>query len=261
MNSKGFLLFDIDGVIRDVSESYRLAIQKTVTSFSNWSPSIEDIDNLKSEGYWNNDWDVSLELIRRYQNSNNSRSVLPNRKEIINKFNSFYFDGDLNGASQNWKGFIKNEKLLVDKKLFEELDRHEIKWGFVSGAEPPSAKFVLEERLGLKDPPLIAMGDAPEKPNPYGFLNLIRELAQRDINSINTPIAYIGDTVADVLTVKNARNKFPVQKFISYAVAPPHLNKSNKLALRKNYENKLQSSGADFILNNTSDIISYIKDW
>ena len=66
MKPKGLILFDIDGVIRDVSESYRLAVKKTVYSFCGWEPSSLDIDNLKNEGIWNNDWDLTLELIKRF---------------------------------------------------------------------------------------------------------------------------------------------------------------------------------------------------
>ena len=46
----------------------------------------------------------------------------------------------------------------------------------MSGAESVSAKFVLEKRLGLQSPPLISMGDAPDKPNPKGFINLSKKL-------------------------------------------------------------------------------------
>jgi HAD superfamily phosphatase len=76
------------------------------------------------------------------------------------------------------------------------------RWGFVSGAEPPSARFVLQERLGLIDPPLIAMGDAPDKPDPTGLIRLAEQLAAGEHPQ---RIAYIGDTVADVTTVINAR--------------------------------------------------------
>ena len=261
MNSKGFLLFDIDGVIRDVTDSYRLSIQKTVKSFCGWYPTIEDIDKLKNEGNWNNDWDASFELIRRFQKSNHSKIFPTKKKMIIDRFNYFYFGGEINGTSKNWKGFIKNEKLLVKKKIFDELTISGIKWGFVSGAEPPSAKFILEKKLGLKNPPLIAMGDAIEKPNPSGFISLVSQLAQKSFELINEPIAYLGDTVADVLTVKNAKKEFPMQNIISFAVAPPHLHKSQKSALRIIYENNLLDSGADIILEKTSDILNYTKEW
>ena len=65
MKNIGLILFDIDGVIRSVENSYRLALMKTVYKFSGWEPSYKDIDNAKNEGIWNNDWDLSLELIKR----------------------------------------------------------------------------------------------------------------------------------------------------------------------------------------------------
>jgi len=61
----GLILFDIDGVIRSVENSYRLSLKKTVYKFSGWEPTYIDIDNAKNEGIWKNDWDLSLELIKR----------------------------------------------------------------------------------------------------------------------------------------------------------------------------------------------------
>ena len=86
MNSRGFLLFDIDGVIRDVTRSYRLAIQHTVNYFCNWKPELENIDNLKAEGIWNNDWEASYELIKRYVKKEERSIVLPKRYKLIKIF-------------------------------------------------------------------------------------------------------------------------------------------------------------------------------
>jgi len=168
----GLILFDIDGVIRSVENSYRLSLRKTVFKFCGWEPSYIDIDNAKNEGIWNNDWDLSLELIKRYITTENLNLAIPLREEIVKCFEEFYFGGDPNKDSKYWSGFITNEELLVDKKFFDLLQSNGIIWGFVSGAESTSAKFVLEKRLGLKSPPLICMGDAPDKPNPKGFINL-----------------------------------------------------------------------------------------
>ena len=68
------------------------------------------------------------------------------------------------------------------------------------------------------------MEDAPNKPNPEGFISLAKKLSKNKLGSSNLPIAYIGDTIADVQTVLNARKKIPSQKFISIGVAPPHLH-------------------------------------
>ena len=254
MKNIGLILFDIDGVIRSVENSYRLSLKKTVYKFSGWEPSYIDIDNAKNEGIWNNDWDLSLELIKRFIKNENLNLEIPSREEIVKCFEKFYFGGDPNKDSKYWSGFIKNEELLVDKKFFDILQSKGIIWGFVSGAESTSAKFILEKRLGLKSPPLISMGDAPDKPDPQGFINLSKKLLGDKLGASNLPIAYVGDTIADVITVINARKKIPSQKFISIGLAPPHLHLESRLKERYAYEKNLRKFGAELILNSINDL-------
>ena len=254
MKNIGLILFDIDGVIRSVENSYRLSLKKTVYKFSGWEPSYIDIDNAKNEGIWNNDWDLSLELIKRYIKKENLNLKIPPREEIVKCFEEFYFGGDQNKDSKYWSGYITNEELLVDKKFFDLLDKNGIIWGFVSGAESASAKFVLEKRLGLKSPPLISMGDAPEKPDPTGFINLSKKLLGDKLGSSNISIAYVGDTIADINTVINARKVIPSQKFISIGIAPPHLHSKSRFKERNSYEKNLQDAGADLILDSINEI-------
>jgi len=250
----GLILFDIDGVIRSVENSYRLALKKTVYKFSGWEPSYVDIDNAKNEGIWNNDWDLSLELIKRCKRKENLNLEIPPREEIVKCFEKFYFGGDPNKDSKYWSGFITNEELLVDKKFFDLLESNGIIWGFVSGAESASAKFVLEKRLGLKSPPLISMGDAPDKPDPRGFINLSKKLLGDKLGASNIPIAYVGDTIADINTVINARKEIPSQKFISIGISPPHLHLKTLLKERNLYEKNLEKAGADIILSSINDL-------
>ena len=260
MNNIGLIIFDIDGVIRDVTNSYRMAIQETVKEFCEWKPSIRDIDSIKSEGCWNNDWDLSLEMIKRQIKEKKLSISAPSRTKLISCFENLYFGGDPNQDSYNWSGFIKNETLLVRKKLFDELTQQRIGWGFVSGAELPSAKYVLEQRLGLVSPPLIAMGEAPEKPDPEGFISLSSKLSETPLGCYNHPIAYIGDTVADVKTVLNARIRIPKQKFLSLAIAPPHLYKNSNKEERQSYEIKLREAGTDMIIKSMDNLITQIVD-
>ena len=254
MKSIGLILFDIDGVIRSVENSYRLSLKKTVYKFSGWEPSYIDIDRAKNEGIWNNDWDLSLELIKRYIKKKNLNLDIPSREKIVKSFEEFYFGGDPNTNSKYWSGFIKNEELLVDKKFFDLLKRNGIIWGFVSGAESASAKFVLEKRIGLKSPPLVSMGDAPDKPDPTGFINLSKKLLENKLGPSNIPIAYVGDTIADINTVINAKKVIPSQKFISIGIAPPHLHLKSRLKERNSYETNLNNAGADLILNSLSEL-------
>ena len=248
-------------MIRDVAASYRRAIQETVHHYSGWRPSVAEIDALKTEGIWNNDWDASLELLRRDQKSRNQALELPSREQLIEVFSRFYFGGDPNGDPSNWQGFIRNEPLLVNQRFFEELSSLGFAWGFVSGAEPPSARFVLEQRLGLKHPALIAMGEAPDKPDPTGLLQLASQLAGRRLGQGVPTVAYLGDTVADVRTVINARQQQPEQQWMSLAVAPPHLHGIEQQEARSAYEDRLEQAGADHILSCTSDAIEMLKNW
>ena len=255
LKTQGFLLFDIDGVIRDVTKSYRSAIKETVHQFGKWRPKTEDIDNLKLKGIWNNDWDLSHELIKNTQQVKDGLIDLPSREEIIKVFNNFYFGCDPNNCKSNWTGFINNENLLVDIQFFDKLTEKNISYGFVSGAERPSAKFILESRLGLNNPSLIAMEDAPEKPDPKGLISLAKKLVNEPLGQGIPPIGYLGDTIADALTVKNAQKIIPDQKFIFLGVAPPHLHKPNKKSAREIYERNLIKAGADIILKSTSEAI------
>ena len=216
--------------------------------YCGWQPRADAIDALKAEGTWNNDWDASLELLRRHG------ADMPDRAALIDVFSGFYFGGDPEGDPSQWTGFIGDEPLLVDASFFATLSQRKVRWGFVSGAEPPSARFVLQQRLGLQDPPLIAMGDAPDKPDPTGLIRLAKALGA-DIEGAR--VAYLGDTVADVHTVIQARERWPEQRFVSLAVVPPHLQTAGQAQARTIYEQRLQEAGADLVLNNTNALLSW----
>ncbi len=231
-----------------MSGSYRRALAETVHHYSGWRPGQIEVDALKSEGLWNNDWEASLELLRRH-----GHEPLPSFGALVEVFSQLYFGGDPDGPPEAWQGFIREESLLVQPPFFEQLSQHGFAWGFVSGAEPASARFVLHQRLGLPQPPLIAMGDAPDKPDPTGLLTLAARLATTDLGHEAPLVAYVGDTVADVETVQRARACHPDQAFVSLAVAPPHLQDAGAVAQRQVYEHHLTQAGADHILTTTAE--------
>jgi HAD superfamily phosphatase len=172
-------------------------------------------------------------------------------------FSRFYFGSDPDGDPFQWDGFICDEPLLVDPSFFADLTNRNIRWGFVSGAEPPSARFLLEQRLGLQNPPLIAMGDAPDKPDPEGLIKLASTLMDCSLGSDGPLIAYLGDTVADVNTVLRARELIPQQRWMSLAVAPPHLQSPGQSEARAQYEENLRAAGAEVILTTTQAALNW----
>jgi HAD superfamily phosphatase len=211
--SQTLAVFDIDGVVRDVSASYRRALADTVEEFTQggFRPNMADIDQLKAEGLWNNDWEASQEFVyRHFEEQGQSRSQLSLSYEALVAFFQQRYRGS------NWDGYILNEPLLMSAGYLESLTTAAVSWGFFSGATRGSATFVLEKRLGLTSPILIA-------------------------------IFYVGDTVADMQTVLRAQALNPDHTWIGIGVLPPHVTD------RATYQAQLTQAGATRVFANVEE--------
>src|SRR5580692_3532995 len=56
------IVFDMDGVLTEVSESYREAIVQTVAHFTGRTITRDLIQQYKNRGGWNNDWALSQQI-------------------------------------------------------------------------------------------------------------------------------------------------------------------------------------------------------
>jgi HAD superfamily phosphatase len=262
------VVFDIDGVIRDVGNSYRRALADTVAEFTKgaFRPSAIDIDKLKGEGIWNNDWEGSQELIYRYFESQgqprsqlelNYDSAEPTLYERI----VAYFQTKYRGTDPvNWNGYICDEPLLASREYFNSLTAAGIPWGFFSGATQGSASYILHRRLGLTAPILVAMEDAPGKPDPTGLFMVVEQLSSSQQPAENRSrsvrlaksIVYVGDTVADMHTIVNASSKQPDRHFIGVGVLPPHiLSEASQI---DDYRASLLRAGATIVINHVTEL-------
>lgn len=243
INPKALAIFDIDGVVRDVSTSYRRAIADTVEHFTKgeYRPTGPDIDNLKSEGIWNNDWKASCEMIRRYFASI-SQPFSHQYEDIVSYFQTCYLGTNFN----SWNGYICQEQLLVNSNYFQKLTESGIGWGFFSGAPTAEAKYVLN-RLLIETPVLVAMEDAPDKPNATGLFKAILQLSEGLM-----PVVYAGDTVADMMTVKNAREKYPDRRWVAVGILPPHVQQTTQQI--ESYSQILKNAGAEVVLKNIQEL-------
>ena len=133
----------------------------------------------------------------------------------------------------------------------ESLTQADIAWGFFSGATRGSATYILEKRLGLQSPVLIAMEDAPGKPDPTGLLATVQQLESR-FNPTSTPVIYVGDTVADMHTVERAKEGSPTRHWIGVGVLPPHVQKTADYATH--YTEKLRAVGAKIVLSHIEQL-------
>lgn len=246
-------VFDIDGVIRDVGGSYRRAIADTVEHYTNGSyrPTLEDIDRLKREGVWNNDWRASEAMIHRYFERQQQPQPDTAYEEIVDYFQKQYRGPDTEDPDQ-WTGYIADEPLLMDKAYLDSLAQSGIPYAFFSGATQGSANFVLQRRLGLQSPILIAMEDAPGKPDPTGLLMAVQQVEARNIDAKHLPVIYAGDTAADMKTIANANAQFPERPWLAVGILPPHAQQP--ITYRADYSEQLKREGALAVLDSVQQI-------
>ncbi len=251
-NSSAIVVFDIDGVVRDVGGSYRRALADTVEHFTGgaYRPSSIEIDDLKAEGIWNNDWEGSQELVYRYFEAQGQE-----RSQIALDYDTLvaFFQSRYRGPNpENWTGYICTEPLLLEPRYLENLTAAGILWGFFSGATRGSATYVLEKRLGLQSPVLLAMEDAPGKPDPTGLVATIEQIKQRYPVVGEIPVIYVGDTVADMYTIEKAKALYPERRWIGVGILPPHVQETAER--RNGYEEILKEAGAAVVFSNVEQL-------
>ncbi|MEO0457699.1 MAG: TIGR01548 family HAD-type hydrolase, partial [Cyanobacteria bacterium P01_A01_bin.114] len=125
-----------------------------------------------------------------------------------------------------------------------------------SGATQGSANYVLQHRMGLTSPILIAMEDAPSKPEPTGLLMAVETLeAQSEIDR-GLPVIYAGDTVADMQTVTMAQQQHPARTWLSIGILPPHVQ--GDATYQADYTQKLKAAGAATVLEHVEMLTAEI---
>jgi HAD superfamily phosphatase len=110
----------------------------------------------------------------------------------------------------------------------------------------------LERRLGLNTPVLVAMEDAPGKPDPQGLFMVVEQLESNHQLLEMESIFYVGDTVADMHTVVNARTQQPDRQAIAIGVLPPHILAEPSQV--PSYRESLMQAGADRVIDNILEL-------
>lgn len=223
---KPALVFDMDGVLVDARNSYRVTIEKTYEHFTGKTVPQQEIQDAKNLGGLNNDWDLTQYLLKK-------AGYDVSYEDITDVFQQIYWN--------DGKGLINNETPLFDKKIFEELSK-DYNLSIFTGRLRAEAMFALE-KFGAVDLfyPILTTDDIPfgmGKPNPYG-LNLTKE------KTIASSYTYFGDTSDDILAAKAAG-------YTAIGVLPPQ-DKSQKLI------DSLKSMGATATLNSINDITKVLE--
>ena len=182
------LVFDMDGVLVEVTESYREAIRETVKHFTGELVSHDLIQDFKNAGGWNNDWLLSQRLIA-------DRGKNVDYAEVVEYFNSVFL-------GQNGDGLIRREKWLPNPGLLGRL-REKAKLAIFTGR----AKYEADATLNRHAPdivfePLVTDDSVPNpKPAPDGLRLIQSQYPNRNI-------WYLGDAVDDARSAQGAEVPF-----------------------------------------------------
>jgi histidinol-phosphate aminotransferase len=146
------LLFDLDGVLADVEESYRRAVLATVASFG-VRASRDELRDAVLAGDANNDWELSRRLLAGH-------GVTATLAEITRRFQALYLGGD------GVPGLRERERLLVPAERIAAWAGR-LPLAVVTGRPRAEAEWFLG-RHGIADSfsTLVAQEDAPAKPDP-----------------------------------------------------------------------------------------------
>jgi len=205
------LVFDMDGVLVDVGESYRECIQQTVKNFTGREVSRAAIQDLKNQGGWNNDWELSHRII-------GDLGVTVDYAEVVDYFQRIFFGDD------DREGLVLREQWVARPGLLERLGRR-FQLAIFTGRTRDEVKVTLE-RFGssLRFDPVITVEDvARPKPAPDGLLR-IAELAP------GSKLWYVGDTPDDARSARTAGVTF-------IGIAAPSNPRHRELALLLKREN------------------------
>jgi len=215
------IVFDMDGVLAEVTESYRESIVQTVRYFTGKTVTRDTIQDYKNQGGWNNDWALSQKIAADFGTEIGYDTV-------IAKFNDFFL-------GENGNGLVTRESWFPQPGLLERLGkRHGL--SLFTGRLRYEADITLQRFARcIKFDPIICADDVTAaKPAPEGLLAIQRQKPQHKF-------WYVGDTVDDARCARAA-----AMPFIGIA-AHTHTKREDLIAL-------FRQENAVAILENVNEI-------
>ena len=184
-NQRPLLIFDMDGVLVDVTESYRETIARTVEVFTGRAIGPGNIQEYKNEGGWNDDWRLTHHIVRM-------AGVEASFEEVKAQFQKL-FHGQ-NGTP----GLMLRERWLACPNVLEDLNGR-FDFALFTGRPRSEAQLTLDRFAGrLIFDPIVGMYEvANPKPAPDGLLKILDAHPASDA-------FYIGDTVDDARSARAA---------------------------------------------------------
>ncbi len=175
------VLFDMDGVLVDVSSSYREAIARTVEALGGGQVSRDEIHRFKNEGSFPDDWVLTRAILL-------ARGVDVPLATVRKVFQRLYL------GHRGTGGLRETERWAMPREVLSRLARR-FPLGIVTARPRAEALWTLR-RFGVERyfQTLVAredVGAAHLKPDPRGLLLAQKRLGKR-------LAAYVGDSTSDM---------------------------------------------------------------
>ncbi len=182
------IVFDMDGVLAEVTASYRAAIIETVAHFTGQRITNEFVQQYKNAGGWNNDWALSKKIAA-------DLGVDVDYNIVVDYFNQIFIgvNGDGLIRRESWipeDGLLNRLQTRFDLAIFTGRLRYEL--DFTLARFAPECAF---------DPIICAEHVSSPKPAPEGLLTIQRLKPGRKL-------WYVGDTVDDARAASAAQVPF-----------------------------------------------------
>ncbi len=223
---KPILVFDMDGVLVDVSESYRETIVQTVKFFTGQEVSRERIQDYKNAGGWNDDWMLTAKICA-------DLGVSVEMERVIDRFNRIFLgQGDDDGLMHRERWIAADglmERLAKKFRLAIFTGRHDFEVAPTLFRFAPDIKF---------DPVITANSVDEPKPAPEGLLKI-------KVQHPGADVWYVGDTVDDACSAKAAGVRF-------IGIAEPGKPRSEEL------KRLLAAGGAEGVLDDINQLESVL---
>jgi HAD superfamily phosphatase len=188
VNSPEVIVFDMDGVLVEVMQSYREAIRETVRHFTGKTVSHDLIQDFKNAGGWNNDWLLSHRLIQ-------DLGVKVEYPAVVDYFNRIFL-------GENGDGLILREQWMPRNGLLENLSQHAVLAIFTGRAKYEAEATLTRCAPRIRFDPLVTDDSvANPKPAPDGLLLIKQRYPDKRI-------WYLGDTVDDARSAQAAEVPF-----------------------------------------------------
>jgi HAD superfamily phosphatase len=186
--SQPLLVFDMDGVLVDVTESYRETIARTVAHFTGVEPTREEIQDYKNRGGFNDDWKLTHHII-------SSAGVAATLDQVVEHFQQLFLG---NGAD----GLILRERWVARPGVLEKLNQR-FRFAIFTGRPKAEVELTLNRFAPkLVFDPIIGMFEvANRKPAPDGLVEIRNA-------SAGPKLYYIGDTPDDARCARAAEVPF-----------------------------------------------------